>query len=409
MGRRTFAILTILPVLALSPFVIGQAPPVNQTAPAKPPRDLKHLTIQQRQFYLSGQRGMEWLVRANKPDGRFVAGFLPALRLPMEGDNYMRQLGAAFALARAGKYYGDEQAIAVARQAVLTLLLETTTDPSEPRVRTVPRHLANPVQAAGMLLAAIHELPIPAADLLEQADQLANMLQKRLRTDGSIMADEPGEEAHPDDTAQHFAGPALYGLVRSHAQRPDSWKTAAVSKARNCYVAYWNQNKNVNMAPWHSATYAEAYLATKEPAYADAVFAMNDWLLRQQYGQALPGQPAWTGGFQPWTAGKAAAAAPDIGSAAALASIAEGLRLARATGDVQHYHRYRQALENGLQFLTTLQYSEANTQHFADWYRPSLLGAFHGSSQDGNIRLDHSQWALAAFVRYMQTVADAKE
>src|SRR5207244_360841 len=155
-----------------------------------------------------------------------------ALRLPMEGDSYVRQAGAAFALARAGKYYGDEQAIAVARQAVLTLLLETTTDPGEPRLRTAPRHLANPAHAAGMVLAAIHELPAPAADLLQQADQLADMLQKRVRADGSLSADEPGEESHPDDTAQHFAGPALYGIIRSHAQRPEPWKIAALAKAR---------------------------------------------------------------------------------------------------------------------------------------------------------------------------------
>src|SRR5262249_46525905 len=155
-----------------------------------------------------------------------------------EGDSFVRQAGAAFALARAGKYYGDEQAIAVARQAVLTLLLETSADPSEPRLRTVPRHLANPVQAAGLLLTAIHELPAPAADLLEQANQLANMLQKRFRADGSIAADEPGDEANPEDTAQHFAGPALYGLARNHAHRPEPWKTAALAKARSSYFTY---------------------------------------------------------------------------------------------------------------------------------------------------------------------------
>ena len=72
--------------------------------------------------------------------------------------------------------------------------------------------------------------------------------------------------------------------------------------------------------------------------------------------------------------------APDIGSAGALVSLAEACRVAKAAGDVQHYQRYRQALESGLQFLTTLQYTEANTQHFADWYRPALVGAFHASA-----------------------------
>src|SRR5947208_2271501 len=62
------------------------------SAPARQ-RDLTKYTPQQRHFYLSGQRGMEWLQRANRPDGRFVHGLVPALRLPLEGDSYLRQSG----------------------------------------------------------------------------------------------------------------------------------------------------------------------------------------------------------------------------------------------------------------------------------------------------------------------------
>jgi alkanesulfonate monooxygenase SsuD/methylene tetrahydromethanopterin reductase-like flavin-dependent oxidoreductase (luciferase family) len=38
--------------------------------------------------------------------------------------------------------------------------------------------------------------------------------------------------------------------------------------------------------------------------------------------------------------------------------------------DVKRYQRYREALELCLQFLTSLQYTDVNTVHFADWYRP---------------------------------------
>src|SRR5439155_19520550 len=107
-----------------------------------------------------------------------------------------------------------------------------------------------------------------------------------------------------------------------------------------------------------------------------------------------------------WMDNRPVPLAPDIGSAAALISLVEACRLARAAGDVQHHQRYRQALEGGLQFLTTLQYSEANTQHFADWYRPALVGAFHASHQDGNLRLDYAQDALLALVQYLNHVAD---
>jgi hypothetical protein len=80
--------------------------------------------------------------------------------------------------------------------------------------------------------------------------------------------------------------------------------------------------------------------------------------------------------------------------------------VARETGDVTRHKRYRESLERALQFLTTLQYINANTQHFADWYRPTLLGGFFASHQDGNLRIDYTQHAVCAMVQYLSYVAD---
>ena len=52
----------------------------------------------------------------------------------------------------------------------------------------------------------------------------------------------------------------------------------------------------------------------------------------------------------------------------------------------------------------TLQYTEPNTQYFADWYRPRLAGAFHASHQDGNLRIDYTQHAVCALVQYLEYV-----
>ena len=79
-------------------------------------------------IFFSAYRAMDWLKLTNKPDGRFVYGFLPALRGPMEGDNFPSQAGATFALSRAARYFRDDRAAAIARQAALTLLMETMVD-----------------------------------------------------------------------------------------------------------------------------------------------------------------------------------------------------------------------------------------------------------------------------------------
>ena len=144
---------------------------------------------------------------------------------------------------------------------------------------------------------------------------------------------------------------------------------------------------------------------TKEPAFADAVYEMSDGVCGLQYDRLDPRRPLWVGGFRGWADGKPLEKAPDVGSAAYAEGLAEACRVARAGGDLVRHRRYAEALERCLQFLMTLQYTEANTQHFNPWYRQRLLGGFHTSHQDGDLRIDHAQHAVCAMVQYLSYVA----
>jgi hypothetical protein len=360
-------------------------------------------------MYLSVQRAADWLSRVNRPDGRFVYGFLPATSTIMEGDHYLRQAGAAFALARAARYTGDERQVARARQAVLTLLGDTTPAADNPQVRhtTLPSAVVNRLAAAGLLVLAVSELPAPEKDLLEPSEQLCNYIRRQQRPDGSLCyTDNPSGQATQDaDGINYYPGEALYGLMCSQARRPAAWKTEVVRKALAYYLPWWRAHKNMAFVPWQTAAYTEAYLATKEQAFADAVNEMNDWLCGLQYERIDPQHPLWIGGFMSWADGKPVEAAPQVGSACCAESLAAACRVARQTADLPHYRRYSEALERCLQFLTTLQFTESNTQHFAAWYRPRLLGAFHASDQDGNLRIDYTQHALSAMVQYLTSTA----
>jgi hypothetical protein len=78
----------------------------------------------------------------------------------------------------------------------------------------------------------------------------------------------------------------------------------------------------------------------------------------------------------------------------------------RQLGDLARHERYVPALERGLQYLATLQYTDSDTQHFAEWYRSErLVGGFHASHTDGNLRLDYNQHAISALVQYLRYVA----
>jgi hypothetical protein len=396
------------------------APPARPAPPAAPPpsvapaptpaavpaagRDLAKLSPLQRQMYLSVLSGADWLHRANREDGRFVSGYLPAVNLVMEGDHYLRQAGAALALARAARFTADKNYTARATQAVLTLLSDTTNDPREPDVRytALPSAVINRLAAAGLLVLAINELPAPQDDLLKQSEQLCNYIRKQQQPDGSLAYADGAEDP---DGINSYPGAALYGLMHSQQYRPAAWKTDVVRKALAYYRPWWQAHKSMAFVPWQTAAYAEAFLLTKEQPFADCVHEMSDWLCGLQYERLDPRRPFWVGGFMSYADGKQVEAAPDIASAACAEALAEACRVARETGDLLHYRRYSEALERSLQFLTTLQYTEATTQHFADWYRQKLAGGFHASDKDGNLRIDYTQHAVCALIQYLTYVS----
>jgi hypothetical protein len=358
---------------------------------------------------LSAQRGADWLSRVNGPDGRFVYGYLPALKTVMDGDHYLRQAGAAAALARAARFTGEPRYAARATQALLTLLGDTVVDPKDANVRytSFPSSSVNRLAAAGLLILCIHELPAPQEDLLAKADQLCNFIRGQQGPDGSLNYTDPGELKKNDDPegVNYYPGEALYGLMRSQQRRPVAWKAEVARKALSYYRPWWRTHKNMAFVPWQTAASTEAFLATKEQVFADFVYEMNDWMCGLQYEQLNPRQVLWFGGFMSFADGKAVETEPQAASGSYAEGLAEACRVARETGDVARYRRYSDTLERALQFLSTLQFTEANTQHFADWYRPMLVGAFHASHQDGNLRIDYTQHSVSAMVQYLTHVA----
>src|SRR5262249_26750193 len=152
------------------------------------------------------------------------------------------------ALARASRLRGDERSAARAAdyaaratQAILVLLQDTVTesgmDPADPRA---VRHTASPstvlnrLAAAGLLVAAINELPAPQKALLDKSEQLCNFIRRQQQPDGSLcLTDDPNDRRAVADmnAVNQYPGMALYGLMRSQQHKPAPWKTEAARRA----------------------------------------------------------------------------------------------------------------------------------------------------------------------------------
>lgn len=391
----------------------GFVPPSDQSGLRTQNSPLSKLSPLSQQIHIVAKRGSEWLYRAHQPNGRFLTGWRPTLAQAIDDDSFLRHAGAALALARAARHFQDERYAARARQAVLTLLTETGADPRDPHARctTLPSSVVNRLGAAGLLLAAIHELPAPADDLLVQGEQIARFIFNQQQSDGSLNCTDDPKAAADADGANLYPGWALYALMRSQTARPQPWKTEFFRRSLGYYRVWWKEHPSPAFAASMAPACAEAYLTskdrTKDAAAADFCRELCDWLCELQYQTLDARDPAWLGGFQSVERGKPVRGMPRASDAAYIAAIVEGCRVARQVPDLERYPRYKDAVQRGAQFLTTLQYTESNTQQFAAEYRAKfLVGGFHGSPVDGDLRLDDTRLAVAALVQYLMTVPE---
>jgi hypothetical protein len=424
----TLLVMLSLAVVLFLSNAAAQEPPTAPTQPQGQPQgqppgpgheeempDLATLHPLHRACYLSARRGAEWLWQANLPDGKFAPGLVATLNAPAEEEHYLHQAAATASLARSARVFASPRYAARAQQAVLFLLASTKTDPQDKDVRytVFPNVAVNRVAAAAYLVLAVHELPNPQEDVLEQAEQLARFIHKQHQADGSIRVTESATAeaaeaggAEQADALLGYQALAVQALMRSMERRPAPWKLDLTRSALHYYRSRWQAAKSPAPVPGFVSAFTDAYLRSKEQPFAEAVFEMADWLCGLQL-PADPRQPTLVGGFAAWRDGQAdPRAMPTAACAAYVGALAEACRTARAAGDVTRFERYRTATERGLQFLATLQYAPANTKHYADWYRDRLHGAFYTSPRDGVVRLAQTQMVVYAMTQYVGGVME---
>ncbi len=389
--------------------VVPAALSARKPAPIDRFRDEASLDELTRQLYFSARRGMEWLSRdgIHLPNGRFVPGVNAALGKQSDDESYFRQAAGAFALSRAAKFTGDEKYAVRAAESILSLLAEAPKDATGIRKPSQPSAVSNRVGSAALLAMAIFELPDAGKELVQCAEELCAFLKVNIKADGAVQAVEPGELADGDE-AQQSIGLALTAIAVSNRIAPAAWKSESLSRASAHYRKQFVAAPNAMIVPWLTAAFAEAHLQTKETAYADFVFEMADWLKKLQYETADTRRANWRGGFPTVVDGKQVQSAPTIDAALYALGFADACRMIRGMDrpDLARYEAYRLTLTRTLQFVATLQYAGESTQHFTTDFRGFLVGGFHPSATDGNLRTDHTAFAVAALGQYLIIGAD---
>ncbi|HVK11088.1 MAG TPA: hypothetical protein VM597_20130 [Gemmataceae bacterium] len=362
-----------------------------------------------RQLVFATRSGVEWLGRdgVHMPNGRFRPGINLALGRASDDDSFLRQATGAFALARAAKLTGEEKHAVRAAETILSLLAEAPKDTTGVRRPVQPSVICNRVASAAMLAMAIYELPQASAELVQCAEELCGFLKGNLTADGMVQATEPGEPTDAEGT-HHIPGMTLSALAMSHRTAPAKWKAEALSRGYAFYRKQFRETPQPALVPWMTTAFAEAYLQSKEAAYAEFVCEMCDWLKKLQYESTDARRGPWRGGFPTVADGKVVSTPPTADTALYAMGFADACRMIRQMEkpDAARYDGYRLALTRALQFLATLQLMSANTTHFADGFQQFLVGAFLSSANGGNVRTDHTAWTVVAFGQYFLAGAD---
>ena len=335
----------------------------------------------------ASRRGADWLARANTTKGLFTPGLDPATAAEIPGSP-LGQVQAAWALAKASAAFGDERYEMRALQALLACLEDTTEDAEDPQARhsSAPSAVVSRPAGTSALLAAIASLEKPPAELLDKAEALARYLVKP-----SVVAGlETVSKAEP-------ATPALVAcaLLASHRHRPAPWKLETARKALGINLPEEALHKAM---PWPMVAAAE--MSRHDSSFTSRVNALAEALLPTQIDKVDPRHPEWFGGWsaiQP-VAGAEPAQPTCAATANALMALAEAAAVSRRDGDLNRHQRLKDAMDRGTQFLLQLQYTDANTQHFADWYRPRLTGGFRPGTKDTVLSLEQNQGALMALL-----------
>jgi hypothetical protein len=384
----------------------ASAPATKKPAPFDRFRKYDELSELTREIVFSTQRGMEWLNRdfIHQVNGRFVPGLDPALGRVTDDDSFIRQAQGAFALARSARLTGEEKYAVRAAQTILSLLAETPKDPANAGMRKPVQSnmFCNRVGAAAFLAMAIYELPEASPELRICGEELCQFISSQAKADGSISVSEAGDP-NAIESSNLYPGPALAALAMRNRAAPDVAKQAIVLKGLVFYRKQFRASPHPSSVPWMAAACVDAYLSTKDPLCAEFAFEMTEWVTKLQYDGADRHKVAWRGGFPTVLDGRVVQSAPTIDTAAYAVCLSEACRLIRQMEqpDASRYDKYRASLTRALQFLTTLQYGEENTQHFAGHFRPALVGAFHPSHTDGSLRVDHTATAVIALCQYL--------
>jgi aspartyl/asparaginyl beta-hydroxylase (cupin superfamily) len=339
----------------------------------------------------------DYLVRSVQADGRMVYLYHPSRGSEdRTRNNAIRQWMATRSLIRVGQQRGSNERLQTVRKNIDYNL--KTMYAEEGEMGLILEQSKVKLGAVALAALALTESPF-AGEFATVRDRLATTIDLLWRQDGAFRTFyRPSER---NDCQNFYPGEALLFWAKRIVAARDPALLARFHQSFRYYRAWHLENRNPAFIPWHTQAYFLVWALTREGELADAVFAMNDWLLGVQQWETAP-HPDCQGRFYDPTR---PFGPPHASSTAVyLEGLADAVALARMIGERDRADRYRIAILRGLRSLTQLTFKD-DVDMFYVARRDAVRGGVRTSEYDNAVRVDNVQHALTAIDKILKVLS----
>jgi hypothetical protein len=337
----------------------------------------------------------DYLVRSVQDDGRMVYLYHPSRGTEDETrNNSIRQWMATRSLIRVWRQRGSNELLQAVRKNIDYNL--NTMYAEEGELGLILE--GNKVKLGAVALAALALTESPfSSEFATIRDRLARTVDSLWRPDGAFRTFfRPSER---NDCQNFYPGEALLFWANRIVATHDHALLAKFNQSFKYYRTWHLANRNPAFVPWHTQAYCAVWEWTREIEVADAVFAMNDWLLGVQQWETAP-HPDCQGRFydpdRPFGPPHASS------TAVYLEGLADALSLGRVMSDHIRVTRYRTAILRGLRSLAQLTFKDDGDMFYVS-RREVARGGVRTSEIDNTVRVDNVQHALTAIDKILKT------
>jgi hypothetical protein len=339
----------------------------------------------------SYQHAEKWLMNNIRDEGIFVYLYDPVNDTYAAENNMIRQLMVSRLLA--GLAF-ENPALRQAHKKNLQFIFAHWYRENEKGLGYMLFRKQSELAANAMALRTLVHSPF-FSGYSNQAKKIAEGIVSLMNKDGSL---EPWFMAiDPEINEDLYSGAAILSLVE-YATKSDQAKylLSAITAQEfylNKYATFLDQNNYPAGIPWHTISLANLYKLTSRDEYADAVFYLNDALIKFQDTTQVIGrfhQPEYLKSGQ-----------PDSSTDGLFTeSLAYAYDLAKQKNDFVHQAGYKNAIQLSVKHLKGLQYTK---EYAMDSNRKEkVAGAFRISTENQRIRVDCTQHIMNAYRKIME-------